>query len=127
LREERRRTREHAAAVFEACKAGDAERFYHLGYPYDDWPSGFWTPAFRVIARDISNVTLEVREAFRPVWIESKMLNMRCDDHRAMCQVLRILTPKYHGPELRLYRGASRGPQYGFVDRRGRRTESETA
>jgi len=116
--QERRRTREHAVAVVEACKAGHAERFYHLAYPYDDWPSGFWTPALRIIARSVSKVTPEIQAAFQQIWIETKMLNMRCDDHRALCQALRILMPKYNGPELRLYRGAAalerRRRQYGI-------------
>jgi len=107
LRRERRRVREHVKAVVEACKAGDAERFYDLAYPHDNLPHGFWTSAFRMIARDISEVTPEIQTAFQRVWTEHKNLNLGCDDHRAMCQALRILTPKYQGPELRLYRGAS--------------------
>jgi hypothetical protein len=37
------------------------------------------------------------------------MINLGVDDNRALCQALRILTPRYTGPELKLFRGASAG------------------
>jgi hypothetical protein len=105
IKEEQRRQRAHAIAVVDACKHGDAERFFHLIYPYDGHPD-FWPPAVRSIARVISEVTPEIQEAFRQVWIETKMLSNGVDN-RALCRALRILMPRYNGEALRLFRGAS--------------------
>ena len=106
LRDERRKRSAHARAVVDACARGDAEQFCELTYPYDDRPD-FWPLAIRFITRRISEVSPEIQEAFRQVWIETKMLGLRIHDHGALCQALRILTPKYHGPALRLFRAAS--------------------
>src|SRR4051812_41007268 len=85
---------------------GDVERFHELAYPYDDHPD-FWPLTFRAIARSVSEVTPEITDAFRQIWIRTKMLTLRVDDRRALCQALRILMPKYVGLKLRLFRGAS--------------------
>jgi hypothetical protein len=113
LEKHRRRIKEwdrqksaHAKAVVDACKSGDAERFYDLAYPYDEYPD-FWPLAVRAIARSISEVTPEIQEKFREVWIETKMLTSGVDNQPALCKALRILIPKYTGESLRLYRGAS--------------------
>jgi hypothetical protein len=60
-----------------------------------------------MIARSVSKVTPEIQAAFQQIWIETNGLNKSCDDHRTLCEALRILTPKYKGSELPLYRGAS--------------------
>ena len=106
LREEKRRARRHALAVVEACKTGDAERFYHLVYPYDDHPR-FWTTAMRMIARSLTHVSTEIQTAFRSAWIETKMISLQNGGLRAFCQALKVLMPPYQGPAVKLFRGAS--------------------
>ena len=104
--DERRQRSAHARAVVDACARGDAERFYELTDPFDDHPD-FWPLAIRFIAGHISEVSPEIQQAFRQIWIETKMVGLRIHDHGALCHALRILTPRYHGPALRLFRGAS--------------------
>jgi hypothetical protein len=108
IREERRSERLHAKALVEACRRGDAERFYHLAYPYDEHPN-FWPRAVRAIARDISEVTSEIQDAFVQVWVQTKMLGLRVDNNRMLCRALRVLMPAYKGEALRLFRGAGAG------------------
>jgi hypothetical protein len=105
LREERRQERAHARALVEACRRGDAEQFYELAFPYDHHPA-FWPGAVRAISRAITEVTPDIQQAFLQIWVETKMLNLRVDDNRALCRALRILLPPYKGEALRLYRGA---------------------
>jgi hypothetical protein len=50
--------------VVDACKSGDAERFYHLTYPYDGYPD-FWASAVRRIARSIPAVVRKFRKPFK--------------------------------------------------------------
>jgi hypothetical protein len=90
----------------DACRSGDAEQFYDLGSPYDEYPD-FWPVALRGIARNISEVTPEIQQVFRLVWIETKMLTSGVDNHPALCKALRTLMPNYTGEALRLFRGAS--------------------
>jgi hypothetical protein len=107
LREQDQQRRAHATALVRACRQGDAERFYHLAYPYDNHPADFWSPAFRMIARSVVEVSPEIQQAFQQVWIETKMLGLRCDSNLMLCRALRVLMPAYKGPEMKLYRGAS--------------------
>ena len=104
----RRVERLHANALVEACRRGDAKRFYELAYPYDGYPD-FWPRALRAIVRDISDVTPDIQDAFLRVWIQTKMLGLRVDDNRILCHALRVLMPGFKGEALRLFRGASAG------------------
>ena len=106
IKERDRQKSAHAKALVDVCKRGDAERFYCLACPRDEY-SDFWPIAIRGIERSVVEVTPEVQQAFREVWIETKMLRSAVDNHPALCKTLRILIPKYTGDGLRLYRGAS--------------------
>jgi hypothetical protein len=109
IRAERKHLRLHLNALLDALKCGDAERFYELAYPYDNYPD-FWPSAFRAIDRDISEVTPEIQYAFQSVWIQTKMLASRIENNRMLCRVLRVLMRQYKGDEeLRLFRGAGAG------------------
>jgi hypothetical protein len=108
IRAEREHERLHVKALLDALRRGDAERFYHLAYPYDEHPD-FWPRAVRAIDRKISEVTPEIQDAFLQVWVQTKMLAGRVDNNRMLCRVLRVLMPAYKGEALRLFRGASVG------------------
>jgi hypothetical protein len=105
IKERQRQERVHATAVVDACKQGDAQRFFDLTFPYDGHPN-FWPRAVSAIARTIPVVAPEIQEAFRRVWIETKMLS-NGGDSRALCRALRVLMPGYKGEALRLFRGAN--------------------
>ena len=108
IRQERRAEKLHAKALVEACRGGDAERFYELAYPYNGYPD-FWPRALRAIVHDISKVTPDIQHAFQQVWIQTKMLGLRVNDNPVLCQALRVLMPEFKGETLRLFRGASAG------------------
>ena len=59
IKQQDRQRTARAKAVVDACKSGDAKRFYDLAYPYDEYPD-FWPMALRAIARDISDATPEI-------------------------------------------------------------------
>jgi hypothetical protein len=108
IRAERRSERLHAKALVEACRRGDAARFYHLAYPYDEYPN-FWPRALHAIVREISEVKPDIQDAFLKVWVQTKMLGLRVDNNRTLCRALRVLTPGYKGEALRLFRGTGAG------------------
>jgi hypothetical protein len=60
IEEQDRQRRVLANAVVDACKRGEAERFYHLACPNDEQPSVWWPIALRAISRKISDVTPEI-------------------------------------------------------------------
>ena len=95
-------------ALVEACRRGDAEGFYELAYPYDEYPN-FWPRALRAIVRDISEVTPDIQDAFLQVWVQTKMLGLRVDNNRMLCRALRVLMPGFKGEAVRPFRGASAG------------------
>ena len=84
IRAEREHERLHVKALLDAWRRGDAERFYHLAYPYDEHPD-FWPSAVRAIDRHISEVTPEIQDALLHVWVQTKMLSGRIDNNRMLC------------------------------------------
>jgi hypothetical protein len=114
---QRRTDKRVALAFVEACKAGDAERVYNLAEHLGEGTLNGWRQAIRNIAREITEVSPEVRDAFLAYWVQHKGFGIR-EDHRALRIVARVLMPPYSGPAMRLYRGACikewRHRIYGF-------------
>ena len=114
LRNEERARRTAAADFVRACQSGDVHKLYEAVDFINERTVGGWTTAIRKLAREIRVVSPDIQYAFQRVWIESKMLPRRVDDHPALCEAARILLPKYQGPPVRLFRGA------GAAERRRR-------
>ena len=117
LSRERSRTRAAAKAFADACASGDADQFFAavdlLNEATDGWRLGMMRAA------RLHAVSAEIRDAFLPVWIESKMLSLQVGDRRVLANALRVLMPcAYRGDAIRLYRGAGwherRRRLYGF-------------
>jgi hypothetical protein len=106
LRAERHLERRDAKAFVEACQSGDAERFQAATACLADW--GGWTRAFRQLARaQLDSVSEQIQHEFQLRWFESKGLARQCDDKPALLDGLRLLFIPYHGPAVRLFRGAA--------------------
>jgi hypothetical protein len=105
LKREAREAKAAADAFMRACQSGDVEALYQavdwLNVTIDGWPR-----AMRKVARHVQSVSPDIQEAFAEVWRESKMLPLHVGDNRALCDAIRILLPPYHGPAVRLFRGA---------------------
>jgi hypothetical protein len=114
LRKEERARRNAAADFVRACQTGNVHKFYEAVDFINERTVGGWTTAIRKFGREIQVVSPDIQFAFQRVWIESKTLPRRVDDHAALCEAARILLPKYQGPPVRLFRGA------GAVERRRR-------
>lgn len=117
LRDERRRARAAAKAFSTACGSGDVSAFY-AAVDLLNGTVGGWRLAMLRASR-LAVVPKEIRVAFLPVWIESRMLPLEVGDRRILADALRLLMPGgYDGPPLRLYRGAGtwepRRRVYGF-------------
>jgi hypothetical protein len=107
LRAERHLERTGAKTFVEACQSGDAERFQLATAFLADCGSG-WTRAFRQLARaQLGSVSEEIQHEFQLRWFESKGLARQCDDKPALLDGLRLLFIPYHGPAMRLFRGAA--------------------
>jgi hypothetical protein len=110
--EERRHARQAAAAFARACEEGRVDQLYNAA----DWLNecvDAWRLAMIKVAR-LPSVASEVRDAFLPIWIESKMLPLNVGNRRVLADALRVLLPgDYTGPSLSLYRGTG-----GFERRR---------
>ena len=113
LRKERAAAAAVAALFVQACQSGNVAAFYQVVDQINLTPDG-WKGAMRRFAGKIRSVSPEIQSAFHHVWIESKMLPFRVNDHRALCNAARVLFPRYQGPSVRLFRGA------GTVERRHR-------
>ena len=114
---ERRSALSVAKAFANAAEAGDVEAFYQA---VDMMPCAVdsWRLAFKKVAR-LPAVPDPIRDAFLPVWIESKMLPLRVGNRRVLAHALRVLLPKCEIEcPLRLFRGAGSNERrrriYGF-------------
>jgi hypothetical protein len=105
LRKERRAAADAASCFVQACRNSDATGFYEA-VDLINAAVGGWTVAMRKFAETVRSVSPEIKSAFRDVWIESKMLPLGVGDHRALCDAVRVLLPRYLGPTVRLFRGA---------------------
>ena len=118
IKEERRADRRAAMAFVRACMTGNADMVDGAAHLLNEETVTGWTIAVRKIAREVSEVSPDVRSAFLPIWIQTKMLPLRVGDHQALTKAARILLPPYCGPSLRLFRGTSaderRRRTYGF-------------
>jgi hypothetical protein len=115
IKEERRADRRAAMAFVRACMTGNADMVDGAAHLLNEETVTGWTIAIRKIAREVSEVSPDVRSAFLSIWIQTKMLPLSVGDHQALCTALRVLLPPYPGPPLRLFRGTS-------ADERRRRT-----
>ncbi len=106
VRDERRQDRLAAVAFVQACRDGDAEAMLYAVDQINETVSG-WTVGIRKLARELTNVSDDIRRAFLQVWIETKMLPLTVGDHRALCTAARVLLPPYRGAGARLFRGAN--------------------
>jgi hypothetical protein len=107
IKEERRADRRAAMAFVWACRTGNADMVDGAAHLLNEETVTGWTIAIRKIAREVSEVSPDVRSAFLSIWIQTKMLPLTVRDHRALCTAARVLLPPYSGPPLRLFRGAS--------------------
>jgi hypothetical protein len=116
--EERRDAREAAVVFARVCEEGRADQLYNAAQWLNECSSEAWRLAMIKVAR-LPTVASHVRDAFLPIWIESKMLPLRVGNRRVLADALRVLLPgNYAGLPLSLYRGASAGERrrriYGF-------------
>jgi hypothetical protein len=105
--EEARRDRDLAAAFVAAVHRGDVAAFNEAAHRLSDEAVAGWTLAFRSLARRPPRASRAIRAAFFAVWTEGKSLRLRVGEDRTTITVLRLLLPRYKGPPLRLFRGAS--------------------
>lgn len=120
---ERRYDRMAAKAFEQACK-GDSGEALHEAADLLDSGLDAWRLAMMRVAR-LSAVAPEIRKAFLPIWVASKMLPLSVGNRAVLARALRLLLPRnYLGEPLTLYRGATarerRFGAYGFswtVDR----------
>lgn len=108
LGQERRTAKLTSNAFVRACQPGNAAELRELVGQFSVHV-GCWTAAIRAVARRLRSLSPKIQKAFLGIWIESKMLGLSVDDHRALCDAARVLLPSYRGPAVRLFRGASAG------------------
>jgi hypothetical protein len=107
-----------AAKVFErVCRDGDHENLYDAAQLVHETVDG-WRLAMKRVAK-LGRVSPEIRDAFIPVWVESKHLPLSVGHRPTAAAALRVLMEgDYRGPDLRVYRGTStterRRRLYGF-------------
>jgi hypothetical protein len=108
LRKERHAAKDAADCFVRVCQTDKAEAMEGAAQLLNETVSG-WTVAMHAVARRLQSVSPEIQQAFLSVWVEHKMLPLTVGDHRALCDAARILLPPYHGPAVRLFRGAAAG------------------
>lgn len=118
LAKERRDNREAAKVLVLACETGDVDLFFQGVDLIHAVSVDGWRLALTKIAR-LPSVSDDIREAFLPVWIETKMLPLRVGNCRVMADALRVLLPSYKASApLHIFRGAGarerRHRLYGF-------------
>jgi len=105
IKREARADKAAADAFIRACQSGDAEALYQAVDGLNLTIDG-WRRAMRKVTRHVQSVAPDIQEAFAEVWRGTKMLPLHVGDNRALCDAIRILLPPYHGPAVRLFRGA---------------------
>lgn len=110
-----RNDRRAAQAFIRACESGDADQFREAAHLISEFSLDGWRLAFIKVAK-LGSVSDEIKNAFLNVWIESKMLPLRCGNRRAMADALRVLMPPYRAKApMQLFRGAgARERKYHF-------------
>jgi hypothetical protein len=112
--EERRQATQAADVFARVCREDNADQLYYAHLFLNECGDDAWRLAMARVAK-LSHVTPEIREAFVPIWVESKMLSLRVGSRRVLSDALRVLMAgSYSGPPLTLYRGA------GYHERRRR-------
>ena len=104
LRRERRQARAAAKTFAEACRSGDLALFGNAYEQFRYLPDG-WTYALREVAH-LKRVDKNIQNEFQLLWFDSRV-GLNCDDKNALLDALRVLFPRYRGPAVRLFRGAS--------------------
>ena len=96
-----------AARYFESmCKSGDADNLYNAAQRLHNTVDS-WRLAMRRVAR-LPHVSAEIREAFVPIWVESKFIPLSVGHRPTMAAALRVLMRgDYSGGDLRLFRGTT--------------------
>jgi hypothetical protein len=117
LTDEQRRARRAARAFVDACRSSDTCKLYEAVDLLNETTDG-WRLALKRVA-NVPAVSDEIRTAFLRVWVEMKMLPLNVGNRGVLANALHLLLPgDYHGPPLRLYRGAiateRRRRLYGF-------------
>ena len=114
---ERRTSLAVATAFAKAAEAGDVEAFYQAVDMMQFAMEG-WRLAITKVAKLLA-VPDQIRDAFLPIWIETKMLPLKVGNRRVLADALRVLLPKCEiEGAMRLFRGAGgserRRRAYGF-------------
>jgi hypothetical protein len=102
LREDRAKRRAAAKAFARACQAGDKGAFLYQLDQLRNTRNG-WPLAMRQIAR-LGRVSKEIQFEFVYMWTTDS--HPQCDDSHAFLDAMHVLFPPYHGPAMRLFRGA---------------------
>lgn len=119
IRAERARARSAASAFLHACRGRDGDALLEAADSLNRSGGDGWLYAFRGIAR-MQAIRPEIKRAFLPIWVESKMLPLRVGNRPVLARALHSLLPRnYRGTSpLRLFRGATpmerRRRLYGF-------------
>ena len=104
IRLERRQARAAAKTFAEACRSGDLapvrQRLRTVPLP-----ARRVAYALREVAR-LKCVDKNIQNEFQLLWFDSRV-GLNCDDKNALLDALRVLFPRYRGPAVRLFRGAS--------------------
>ena len=104
LRWERRQALAGVKMFAEACRSGDVGLFHKAHQAFCDLPDG-WKLALREVAR-LKCVDKKIQNEFQLLWFDSN-LGLKCGDKNSLLDALLVLFPRYRGPTVRLFRGAS--------------------
>lgn len=118
IAQERRDARKASRLFFDACGSGDVGALYTavdaINYTVDSWRHAMF------LVGKLPAVNDDIRAAFLPIWIESKMLPRFVGSRTVLARALRLLLPCHGavtGPMV-LYRGAQarerKRRSYGF-------------
>ena len=103
---ERANDRKAAMNMVEACKSGEADRFFEAVDIIHDCSVDGWRLAFKKISK-LGEISPEIQNAFLRVWVESKSIRLSIGDDLLVIAGLRVLLPPYRGPDVLLFRGDS--------------------
>jgi hypothetical protein len=107
---ERMEKRALAAQFVDACRRADRGLLIGLvGAMSEIAPPFAWRTVARAVCRADIEVTDDLRDTFKHIWIASKNLPLKIGDHSATIGMARKLMPKYSGPSVRLFRGTTAG------------------
>lgn len=107
LANERKADRHGAQAFARACREGNVAMLLRAADFLNDSTIDGWRHAMREVGR-MSAVSLDIQQAFLPIWIEAKHLPLSVGHRPTMAKALHVLMPPTStGAPLHLFRGTT--------------------